>query len=98
MTFDEYQQTSRESVVYPDPGKNIIFPSLGLAGEAGEIADHVKKAIRDDRGVFTEERRKELRNELGDTLWYVAQLASELEVSLDDIAQENLIKIKDRYQ
>ena len=63
------------------------YPALGLAGEAGEVAEHAKKAIRDDGGEVTDERRAAMTKELGDVLWYVAQLASELGLELEEIAQ-----------
>lgn len=98
MTLDEYQKESRKSVVYPYAGSNPVFPALGLAGEAGEIANHVKKAIRDDNGAFSERRKGEMKEELGDAMWYIAQIATELGLSLEDIADVNLIKIRKRYQ
>jgi len=96
MTFEEYQRRSRESAIYPNQGKNFVYPTLGLSGEAGEVAEKVKKAIRDEGGVIVKERRADLRKELGDVLWYVAQLASELGLSLDDVAEENLQKLASR--
>lgn len=98
MNFDEYQKESKKSVVYPYAGSNPVFPALGLAGEAGEIADQVKKAIRDDHGAFSERRKTQMKEEMGDALWYIAQIATELGLSLEDIASVNLIKIRKRYQ
>ena len=98
MTFEEYQKESRKSVVYPYAGSNPVFPALGLAGEAGEIADQVKKAIRDDHGAFSERRKAQMKEEMGDALWYIAQIATELGLSLDDVANANLAKIRKRYQ
>ena len=77
-------------------GSNPIYPTLGLCGEAGEVADKVKKVIRDDDGVFSESVRESLKLELGDVLWYVAQLASELGFDLDTIARANLEKLASR--
>jgi NTP pyrophosphatase (non-canonical NTP hydrolase) len=74
----------------------LAYPALGLAGEAGEVAEHAKKAIRDDAGVVTEERRRAMAKELGDVLWYVSQLASELGLELDEIARANLEKLLSR--
>ena len=76
----------------------LAYPALGLSGEAGEVAEHAKKAIRDDGGQVTEERRAAMAKELGDVLWYVAQLASELGLKLEDIAQANLDKLLSRQQ
>ncbi len=76
----------------------MAYPALGLAGEAGEVAEHAKKAIRDDAGNVSDERRAAMSKELGDVLWYVAQLATELELSLEEIAAQNLEKLLSRQQ
>lgn len=96
MDFEEYQKESRKSVIYPDAGKNLIFPVLGLCGESGEVAEKVKKLFRDSEGKISEERRDEIAKELGDVLWYLAQIAAELGLSLDDIAELNIRKLSDR--
>lgn len=98
MNFTEYQDRSRKTALYPDVGKNFVYPTLGLVGEAGEVADKLKKTIRDDDGVVTLEKKKEVEKELGDVLWYIAQLATELELSLDDIAQKNMEKLQSRKE
>lgn len=97
MELSEYQRLSRRTAEYPREAW-LSYPALGLAGEAGEVAEHAKKAIRDDAGVVGTERRAALRKELGDVLWYVAQLASELELDLDDIARANLEKLLSRQR
>jgi NTP pyrophosphatase (non-canonical NTP hydrolase) len=94
--FSDYQQRSRATAVYPGAGSNLTYPALGLCGEAGEAAEKVKKAIRDDGGELTPERREALAAELGDVLWYVAQLATEAGLGLDEIAQANLDKLLSR--
>ena len=96
MQLSDYQQRSRATAVYPDAGDNLVYPALGLCGEAGECAEKVKKAIRDDGGVLSDERRAALAAELGDVLWYVAQLATEAGLDLDEIAGENLAKLLSR--
>ncbi len=96
MDLRTYQERSRQTALYPDVGNNPIYPTLGLCGEAGEVADKVKKVLRDRGGVFDAQTRDDLRLELGDVLWYVAQLASELELDLDDIAAANLAKLASR--
>lgn len=96
MRFSEYQARSRETAVYPDAGSNIVYPALGLCGEAGETAEKVKKAIRDDGGTLTEERREAIAAELGDVLWYMAQLATECGLDLDELAEANLEKLASR--
>ena len=98
MRFSDYQRLSRATAVYPDLGSNIVYPALGLCGEAGETAEKVKKAIRDDGGTLTEERRAALAAELGDVLWYAAQLATEAGLDLEQIAQGNLDKLASRRE
>jgi NTP pyrophosphatase (non-canonical NTP hydrolase) len=95
MQLAEYQRLSRRTAQYPREAW-LAYPALGLAGEAGEIAEHAKKAIRDDNGEITPERRSAMTKELGDVLWYLAQLASELDLELDEIAQINLEKLLSR--
>jgi NTP pyrophosphatase (non-canonical NTP hydrolase) len=95
MELSEYQRLSRRTAEYPREAW-LAYPALGLAGEAGEVAEHAKKAIRDDGGTVSEERRAAMSKELGDVLWYVAQIASELDLQLDDIAQLNLDKLLSR--
>lgn len=98
MNFEEYQKESRKTAVYPQAGNNWVYPVLGLSGETGEIADKMKKVIRDDNNVISPEKREEVKKEIGDVLWYVAQLATELELSLDDIAKTNLEKLFSRME
>ena len=98
MRFSEYQDRSRATAVYPNAGDNIVYPALGLCGEAGETAEKVKKAIRDDGGTLTEERRAAIAAELGDVLWYVAQLATEAGLDLEEVAEANLEKLASRQR
>ena len=98
MELSDYQERSRVTAVYPDAGANLLYPTLGLCGEAGEVAEKVKKMVRDDGGVLSGERRGALAGELGDVLWYVAQLASEAGLDLDAIARDNLDKLRSREQ
>jgi len=98
VRFSEYQRLSRETAVYPQLGDNLVYPALGLCGEAGETAEKIKKAIRDDGGVLTDERREALAAELGDVLWYVAQLATEAGLELEMIAATNLDKLASRQR
>ena len=95
VELSEYQRLSRRTAEYPREAW-LAYPALGLAGEAGEVAEHAKKAIRDDGGDVTDERRAAMSKELGDVLWYVAQLASELGLELEEIAQVNLDKLLSR--
>lgn len=96
MEFSEYQRLSRKTAVYPQAGNNMNYPTLGLCGEVGEVAEKVKKVFRDQDGVFTEENKQAIRKELGDVLWYVSQIASELNLQLDDVAQANIEKLYSR--
>lgn len=98
MDFDEYQRKSRETAIYPNKGKNIFYPTLGLVGEAGEVAEKVKKLIRDKQGIIDEEFKEQLKKELGDVLWYVAQLCTELGISFNDVAETNLKKLFSRKE
>jgi NTP pyrophosphatase (non-canonical NTP hydrolase) len=97
VEFSEYQRFSRRTAEYPREAW-LTYPALGLAGEAGEVAEHAKKAIRDDAGMVTDERRSAMAKELGDVLWYVSQLASELGLELDRIARDNLEKLFSRQR
>ena len=96
MEFSEYQEKSRVTAIYPDKDNNFIYPTLGLAGESGEIAEKIKKVLRDDNGKLSEEKKVEVAKELGDVLWYIAQLATELNLDLDEIAQGNIDKLYSR--
>jgi NTP pyrophosphatase (non-canonical NTP hydrolase) len=95
MDLSEYQRQSRRTAEYPREAW-LAYPALGLAGEAGEVAEHAKKAIRDDAGEVSDERRAAMSKELGDVLWYVAQLATELGLDLNEIAGQNLEKLFSR--
>jgi NTP pyrophosphatase (non-canonical NTP hydrolase) len=97
MDLAEYQRLSRRTAEYPRDAW-LTYPALGLAGEAGEVAEHAKKAIRDDAGQVTDERRSAIAKELGDVLWYVSQLATELGLELDEIADTNLQKLLSRQR
>jgi len=97
LGFYEYQQESKNTAFYP---KNTSIPycALGLCGEAGEVAEKVKKVMRDKSGNFGVSETNELVSEMGDVLWYLSQLATELGVSLGDIALENLCKLQSRQR
>ena len=96
MLLSDYQSRSRATAVYPAAGENLLDPTLGLCGEAGEVAEKIKKMVRDDGGVLSDERRDALAKELGDVLWYLAQIATEAELDLDEIAEENITKLLSR--
>jgi len=98
MDFTTYQAKSRKTAGYPAIGHPVIYPTLGLVNEAGEVAGKIKKVFRDKGGQFNEETRQALKAELGDVLWYLAQVATELDLSLDEIAEHNISKLYDRLE
>lgn len=91
MTFSDYQFAAIKTAL--PSARSVSYMTLGLAGEAGEIANKVKKLIRDGDSP---EKRAAIAAELGDVLWYVAGLATELGVNLGDVAQANLDKLNKR--
>jgi NTP pyrophosphatase (non-canonical NTP hydrolase) len=93
--FSTYQSASKGFAIYPQQSA-IEYVTLGLASEAGEVAGKIKKVLRDRQGDFTAEDVEAIGAELGDTLWYVAQLATELGLDLDQIATDNIQKLSDR--
>ena len=95
MRMDEYQAAARQTAIYGERFKGV-YPALGLASEAGEVAGKVKKVLRDQEGEFDPSSIEAIADELGDVLWYVAVLASDLGLSLDKIASENLGKLRSR--
>ncbi len=96
MNFSDYQKLSRRTAGYPSIGHPVIYPVLGLANEAGEVAGKIKKVFRDKAGEVNGETRAALASELGDVLWYLAQVCTELDISLDEVAESNLAKLLDR--
>jgi NTP pyrophosphatase (non-canonical NTP hydrolase) len=96
MNLSEYQREARNTACYPFLDNNLIYTVLGLNGEAGELANEIKKIQRDDGNVLDGRRKVKIIDELGDCLWYVAAVASELGVDLENVAQANLVKLNDR--
>jgi len=96
MNFTDYQTKSRATAKYPAIGHPVIYPTLGLVNEAGEVAGKIKKVFRDKNGEISPETREALKAELGDVLWYLAQTCTELELSLDEVAEYNITKLLDR--
>lgn len=95
MTLNEYQQAALETANYPKE-YNIIYPVLGMNGEAGEVADKVKKVIRDNNREFTDDRKREIAKEIGDVLWYCAALAHDIGYTLEEIGEMNNAKLRSR--
>lgn len=96
--FDDYQRQSRRTWNLVHTDHPIVYPTLGLVNEAGELAGKVKKIFRDKDGVISDADRDALKYELGDVLWYLAQIATELNLSLDEIAQANIDKLSSRLE
>lgn len=95
MELNEYAEKAVATAVYPRE-IGLIYTALGLAGESGEVANKVKKLLRDNNGVMTLAAKQELAHEVGDCLWYVAAFVEELGLSLDEVARLNLIKLATR--
>lgn len=102
MDFSAYQKQSRKTALYPNTGDNLPYLALGIADEAGEVAGKVKKFIRDHnmRSIadLSEEQKQDLAKELGDVLWYIAQIATETGYDLKSIAQMNIDKLHSRLE
>jgi len=98
MEFEEYKKKAWETAIYPNKGNNFIYPALGLGGESGEVLEKIKKIIRDDGGKISEEKKQELKKEMGDVLWYLAALTTEFNLNFDEIAEANLLKLKSRKE
>ena len=94
MNFESYQIEARKTALYPDKGQNYIYPTLGLVGESGEVAEKIKKIIRDKGGIIDSDSKFGLKKELGDVLWYLSNLCDELNFTLEDVANTNLEKLK----
>ena len=94
MNFDNYQTEARKTAIYPNKDNNFIYPTLGLVGESGEVAEKIKKILRDKNGKLDYESKLAIKKELGDVLWYISNLCNELEFSLCDVARTNLEKLK----
>ena len=94
MNLDDYQKRARITAMYPDE-HSVVYPAIGLAGEAGEVCNKIKKRLRGDK---TEFNTSDISDELGDVLWYVANLASDLNLSLDAVATRNINKLRDRKE
>lgn len=92
MEIESYQNATEDTAIYP-PDIGLMYTALGLAGEAGEVANKVKKVFRDDDGILTLGAANDIANELGDVLWYLARLATEINYSLTKIAHDNLGKL-----
>lgn len=97
LTLNEYQELSSDTRIYPD-GVKVLYPAMGLSGEAGEVLNKLKKVYRDDNGILSDEKRLAIIDELSDCMWYVAALAADLGADLSDVCQLNLDKLAARKQ
>ena len=98
MDANTYQTAALQTAIYPNMSNNFIYPTLGLVGEAGEVAEKAKKIIRDGDGTLTPETREKMAMELSDVCWYVAVLAYELDYTLEEIMQMNIDKLRSRQE
>lgn len=102
LSMNEYQKRTRETAIYSGANEHgiegINYTTLGLVGEAGEIANQFKKVIRDSNGLLSDAKAVEMLAELGDVLWYVARLADELGMPLEEVAERNLDKLNSRME
>jgi NTP pyrophosphatase (non-canonical NTP hydrolase) len=97
MTFDEYQSAAHETAIYPQDVA-LAYVTMGLVGEAGEIANKAKKVYRDHGGIMSDDDKFVLAKELGDVLWYCAELASILDFDLSEVAKANIAKLQSRQE
>ncbi|WP_291810376.1 nucleoside triphosphate pyrophosphohydrolase family protein [Limnobacter sp.] len=95
MQLSAYQIAAKRTAIYPEEAK-VTYPALGLAGEVGEVCNKIKKVTRD--GLSIDDIRSDLFKELGDVLWYLSALAHDLDISLDNLAEQNLEKLQTRQQ
>jgi NTP pyrophosphatase (non-canonical NTP hydrolase) len=101
MNFNDYQKEAISFAIYPKSKEwdLPLYPALGLAGEAGEVAEKIKKLMRDtDANILTEDQKREIAKELGDVLWYVANLAADIDYDLEEIAGMNIEKLQSRKE
>lgn len=96
MTFDEYQAEAQKTAIYPDEYR-IVYPALGLNGEAGEVAEKIKKVLRDGKG-YSPNVIDDLEKEIGDVLWYVAAVCRDLGINMNDAAEKNIAKLRSRQE
>lgn len=97
LSFEEYERRSQARAIYPDVGNNIFYPVLGVCGEAGELAEKLKKVLRDAGGFYDDEDVRLMVKEVGDVLWYLAAVCRELGVTLEEAALANLEKVDGRH-
>ena len=97
MDLSFYQLTAIKTAIYPTSNR-ISYPAMGLAGEVGEVMNKIKKVYRDKNGEFDKDTKQDIASEIGDVLWYLAVLSQDLGQSLEDIAENNLKKLRERQE
>lgn len=100
MDFDEYEKLASRTALFDESQRlyRLYDLGLGVAGESGELAEKLKKAIRDDGADISDERREALKREIGDVLWYLSQLSRALGIKFSEVAEANIQKLADRYE
>jgi NTP pyrophosphatase (non-canonical NTP hydrolase) len=99
MDFKEYQKLAHRTSMNPMVGGiNYVYPTLGLAGEAGEFSNKVKKIFRDDKGVLTDARKEDIKHELGDMLWYIAEICTCMDIDFNEIAEAKIKMLASRLE
>jgi NTP pyrophosphatase (non-canonical NTP hydrolase) len=100
LNLIEFQKAATETATYRGRGSflGLIYCGLGLCGEAGEVAEKLKKIFREDEGEVSPEKKVEIEKELGDVLWYVAMICDELGIRLDDVGRGNIVKLRSRMK
>ena len=96
--FSRYQTESRKTWNVISMNHPIVYPTMGLVNETGELAGKIKKIFRDKNGVIGEDDREALKYELGDVLWYLTQICTELDLTLEEVAEANLTKLFSRLE
>lgn len=95
IDIDNYQKECKKTAIYPTE-YSVIYPVIGMCGETGEVAEKIKKIIRDKNSIFDETSKIEIMKELGDVMWYISNIATDLNVNMSDILTMNLDKIQSR--
>jgi NTP pyrophosphatase (non-canonical NTP hydrolase) len=99
MDLDEYQKLAARTADHTtDMQFRLMYHALGLGGETGEVLEKIKKVIRNDAGVMSDEKRAQIIMEMGDVLWYLSQLAKVLDVPFSEVAHANIKKLADRAE
>lgn len=98
MTFKEYHEFAQKTAIYPNRGHNFVYPVLGLAGEAGEVAEKIKKILRDKNSTLDKDSAVEIIKEPGGVLWYISAMAYELGFDMEDVAEANVKKLQSRRE